>query len=42
MKKVLDLVKKWMNLNHSRPWEKDPPNWEDTAPSEYEPHDEND
>ena len=42
MKKVLDLVKIWMNLNHPRPWEKDPPNWEDNAPSEYEPHDEND
>ena len=42
MKKVLDLVKKWMNLNQPRPWEKDPPNWEDNAPSEYEPHDEND
>ena len=42
MKKVLDLVKKWMNLKHPRPWEKDPPNWEENAPSEYEPHDEND
>jgi hypothetical protein len=39
MKKVLDLIKKWMNLDHHRPWEKEPPEWEDTAPSEYEPHD---
>jgi len=42
MKKVLNWIKKWMNLNHQRPWEKEPPKpfeWEDTAPSEYEPDD---
>jgi hypothetical protein len=27
-----------MNLDHQRPWEKEPPTWEDTAPSEYEPN----
>ena len=42
MKKVLDIIKKWMNLNHQRHWDKEPPiplEWEDPAPSEYEPHD---
>ena len=39
MKKVLDNIRKWMNLDHHRHWEKEPPEWEDTAPSEYEPHD---
>ena len=44
MKKVWKWVKehlpRWLNLNHSKPWEKRPPvDWEDTAPSEYEPDD---
>ena len=25
MRKVLDLIKKWMNLDHQRPWEKESP-----------------
>jgi hypothetical protein len=39
MKKIWQLIKRWMNLDHQRPWEKKPVDWEDTAPSEYEPHD---
>ena len=35
----MNLIKKWFDLSHSRPWEKEPPEWEDTAPSEYEPND---
>ena len=37
MKKIWELIKRWLNLDHQRPWEKKPPSWEDTAPSEYEP-----
>jgi hypothetical protein len=37
MIKIWKLIKKWLDLSHSRPWEKEPPDWEDTAPSEYEP-----
>ena len=36
MKRILDSIKRWLNLDHQRPLEKEPPNWEDTAPSEYE------
>jgi len=43
MKKVLnwinDHLPKWLDLSHSKPWEKEPPEWEDTVPSEYEPND---
>ena len=39
MKKIWELIKRWLNLDHQRPWEKKPPSWEDTAPSEYEPPD---
>ena len=39
MRKIWKLIKRWVNFDHQRPWEKEPPNWEDTAPSEYEPHD---
>ena len=37
MNQIWKLIKKWLDLSHSRPWEKDTPDWEDTAPSEYEP-----
>jgi hypothetical protein len=37
MNQIWKFIKKWLDLSHSRPWEKDPPDWEDTAPSEYEP-----
>ena len=47
MKKVLLWIKnhlpRWLDLSHDEPWEKEPPkpfDWEDTAPSEYEPPDE--
>ena len=39
MKKGLNWIKRWLDLSKSRPWEKDSPEWEDTAPSEYEPND---
>jgi hypothetical protein len=43
MKKIFKWIKehipKWLDLSHSKPWEKEPPEWEDTAPSEYEPND---
>ena len=40
MKKIWEVIKRWLNLDHQRPWEKKPPvDWEDTAPSEYEPDD---
>ena len=39
MKKIWEVIKRWLNLDHQRPWEKKPPSWEDTAPSEYEPPD---
>ena len=34
-----ELLKKWYDLDHPRHWEKEPPNWQDTAPSENEPND---
>ena len=41
MKPILKWIKehlpRWFDLSHSKPWEKKPPTWEDTAPSEYEP-----
>jgi hypothetical protein len=41
MRKISKWIKehlpKWLDLSHHKPWEKKPPNWEDTAPSEYEP-----
>jgi len=40
MKNIYAIIRKWLNLSHHRPWEKEPPDWEDTAPSEYEPNDE--
>ena len=43
MRKIITWIKehlpRWLNLSHDKPWEKEPPNWEDTAPSEYEPSD---
>jgi len=39
MRKIWKLIKRWLDINNPRPWDKEPPNWEDTAPSEYEPHD---
>ena len=40
MKEIFKQIKRWLDLSHQRPWEDEPPNWEDTAPSEYEPHEE--
>ena len=40
MKEIYKQIKRWLDLSHPRPWEEKPPNWEDTAPSEYEPPDE--
>ena len=44
MKKIFKWVKehlpRWLDLSHHKPWEKEPPKpfeWEDTAPSEYQP-----
>tara|TARA_R100000008_G_C3416533_1_gene82698 strand:+ start:31 stop:159 length:129 start_codon:yes stop_codon:yes gene_type:complete len=42
MLKIFKWIKKWLDLSHQRPWEDEPPNWEDTAPSEYEPHEDGD
>tara|TARA_R100000008_G_scaffold81542_1_gene64903 strand:+ start:874 stop:1005 length:132 start_codon:yes stop_codon:yes gene_type:complete len=43
MKKIIKWIKehlpRWLDINEPKPWEKKPPTWEDTAPSEYEPHD---
>tara|TARA_B100000902_G_scaffold379775_1_gene414441 strand:+ start:586 stop:714 length:129 start_codon:yes stop_codon:yes gene_type:complete len=38
IKWIREHLPKWMNLDDHKPWEKEPPNWEDTAPSEYEPN----
>jgi|TARA_B100001996_G_scaffold306499_1_gene247708 hypothetical protein len=39
LKWIKDHLPKWLDLSHSKPWEKekDTHTWEDTAPSEYEP-----
>ena len=39
MRKLIKLILRWLDLSHDDPWE-EPPEWEDTAPSEYEPPDE--
>ena len=36
MKKIWKLIRRWLDIDDPRPWE-EPPSWEDTAPSEYEP-----
>ena len=37
MKRFLKLIRRWLDLSDNIPWEKESPEWEDTAPSEYEP-----
>ena len=41
MKKIWEWVKehvpRWVDISNPKPWEKKPVDWEDTAPSEYEP-----
>ena len=39
MRKFFELIKRWVDLSEDIPWEKETPDWEDTAPSEYEPND---
>tara|TARA_R100001129_G_scaffold164448_1_gene130644 strand:- start:132 stop:260 length:129 start_codon:yes stop_codon:yes gene_type:complete len=40
MKRFLKWIKRWLDLSDNIPWKKETPDWEDTAPSEYEPNDE--
>jgi len=39
MKKFLKKIRRWLDLSDNIPWGKETPDWEDTAPSEYEPND---
>ena len=40
MKEFLKKIRRGLDLSEDIPWKKETPDWEDTAPSEYEPHDE--
>ena len=39
MKEFFKKIRRWLDLSEDIPWKKETPDWEDTAPSEYEPHD---